>query len=175
MRRMMFSLCALSLFLLSGCGQQANAIPSATIMRSSSTLQLPKAADIKSMNIASDGAVSLWMVPQNPSTAIHQILKWLKSAEPISVQLPHSNVTKSWITSGYTGSSIIYIHLKNNELVTIFPAYYIWVTNSSFYHYLNGIISYQIGNNKIYYFKAPSLYQWLREDQWKPQFKNGIP
>ena len=168
----MFSLCALSLFLLSGCGQQANAIPNAIIIQSSSTLQLPKAADIKSMNIANDGAVSLWMVPQNPNTTIHQILKWLKSAEPVSVQLPHSNWTKSWITSGYTGPSIIYIHLKNNELVTISPAYYIWETNNSLNHYLNGIISYNIQNHKIYYFKAPLLYQWLKEDQWKPQFKN---
>ncbi len=172
---MLFIFSAMIIFLLSSCGQQANLVPNAIIIQSSSTLQLPKAAEIKSMNIASDGAVSLWMVPQNPNTTTQQILKWLKSAEPVSVQLPHSNLTKSWITSGYTGPSIIYIHLKNNELVTISPAYYIWVTNSSFYHYLNGIISYQIGINKIYYFKAPSLYQWLREDQWTPQFKNGIP
>ena len=175
MRRMMFSLYALSLFLLSGCGQQANKIPNATVMRISSTLQLPKETDIKSLSIASDGAVSLWMVPKNPDLTTQQILKWLNSAEPVSVKILYSNVTKPVITSVYIGPSILYIHLRNNESVKISPACYIWETNTSLNHYLNGIISYQIQNHKIYYFKNPALYQWLKKDQWKPQFKIGSP
>jgi len=112
------------------------------------------------------------MVPIDLNSTKTQVLNWLKIAEPLSVQLPQSKSKKQWTTSAYTGPSTLYLHLKDKENITIAPAYYIWVTNSGFtYHYLDGVIAYENGNKKAY-FKDPALYQWLKDDQWKPQFKN---
>jgi hypothetical protein len=112
--------------------------PKAIVKHANFTVHFPKVPEIQSLDIASDGAGSMWMVPNDPRKTITQVLNWLKTEEPVSVQLPQSKSKKQWLSSGYRGPSTLYLHLKDKEIITITPAYFIWVTNTGFYyHYLN--------------------------------------
>jgi hypothetical protein len=172
LRNIVLALSVTSLILLVGCGQNSNSVPQAVIQQTQSQVQIPTARDIQSLSIASDGAGSVYMSPNNPASTIAQVLDWLKTAKPVSVQFPKLKITQQGSSGGYTGPSRLFLSLKDKENITITPSFYVWSNSSGGYdyHYLNGIIQYQTGNQTVY-FNAPQLFKWLKDDQWKTNFK----
>ena len=168
----MFAFSAMSILLLTGCGQ--NSVPNAVVKVKPTkvTVQFPKETDIQSVYVVAGLATGSY-VPKNQSATISQIVDWLKTAEPVSVQFPQFKSKKQFVTNAYTGPAALILHLNAKENVTISPAYYIW-TNAAggeiVNHYVNGVVGYQIGS-KTMYFKDPAIYQWLKDNQWTKEFK----
>lgn len=93
MRSIVLALSLTSLLLLVGCGQYSNSVPQAVIQQAQPQVQIPTASNIQSLSIASDGAGSMYMSPNNPTATIAQVLDWLKTAKPVSVEFPKLKIT----------------------------------------------------------------------------------
>ena len=160
-------LTGIQLVFLTGCGS----VPNATVTPTQAALRMPKVTDIKSLNIESDYPSRATLLPNDPQTAIMDVLTMLQSAQPVSVQFPRSKKKLSGESSGYTGPPTLNLHLNTHEDIMITPAYFIWSAwQGGFdYHYVNGIVEYWKGDSTIY-LGDPSLYNWLKQDQWKSQF-----
>lgn len=167
MRRLLFLLSGLQFLLLTGCGS----VPNATVTPKQAPLLIPKVTNIKSLNIESDSPSQAIQLANDPKTAIRNVLTMLQTAQPVMVQFPE---LKQKISGGYvesTGPAILNLTLSTSENVMITPAHFIWSTwQGDFnYHYVNGIVEYRKGDLTTY-LSDPSLYNWLKQDQWKSQF-----
>lgn len=173
MRNLLIVATLTSFLLLTACGQ--NSVPNATVQPAQATVQIPQTKDIESLVIASDGAGSADMVPNNPSLIMAQVDEWLNSAQPVSVQLPQLKTKQQSVSGGYTGPSTLIIKLNDKDTTTVIPAYFIWSNSRGGYdyHYLDGVIGYETWQGWSY-FKAPALYKWLKDDQWRQQFTNKV-
>lgn len=171
MKKLIFFICLISLLILSTCSHSA---PNAVIKQTKISYQQPSFGDIQSVSLTSDSAGMVWMVPDNSAKITEQVINWLEKSKPVSVKLPKLKTNKEWISHGYTGPAILYLNLKNKSTVTISPAYYLWTSSnrkSLEYHYLENIIKYKF-NGTTLYFNSPLLYEWLKNDDWKSQFKD---
>lgn len=101
---------------------------------------------------------------------------WLKTSTAVSIQYPK---TKTDPSADYTGPSFITLQLKYNahSILVIGPASYFTEKrkNGNDYrylrHYITGVVSYTYPKPypqqaQVYYFKAPALYTWLKQNQW---------
>ncbi|MCF8564625.1 hypothetical protein LLE49_07685 [Alicyclobacillus tolerans] len=166
MRGLLFPLSGVFL-ILTGCGS----VPKATVTPTQATFRMPKVTDINSLNIESDYPSRATLLPNDPKTAIKNVLTMLQAAQPVSVQFPHSKKKLSGESSGYTGPATLNLHLNASEDLMITPAYFIWSAwQGGFdYHYVNGVVEYR-EDESVIYLRDVSLYNWLKQDRWKSQF-----
>lgn len=167
LQRRLFFLTGMQFLLLTGCGS----VPNANLTPSQAAFRVPKATDIKSLNIDGDFASQISLFPNDSKTEIKYVLTMLQTAKPVSVQFPK---LKKKVLNGYNayiGPAILNLNLSTNEEVVIAPAHYIWSTwQGAFdYHYVNGVVEYRKGDSTIY-LRDSSLYNWLKQDQWKSTF-----
>lgn len=166
-RKVLSVLIAIPFVLLTGCGS----VPNATVTPSQATFHMPEITDIKSLNIESDFASRLTVVPNAPLTTMQQVLALLKTAQPVDVQFPELKNIISRPSGGYFGPATLDLNLNNNDDIRITPAYYVWTASQGgySYHYVDGVVEYRDGDSTIY-LRDESLYEWLKEDKWKDAF-----
>lgn len=165
---------------LTGCSgdKQTNKVSTSTpqpvVKQIKEEVKIPKNNDIESIEMLSDSASQNIMFPNKLNTTKEQVVQRLKAAEPVSVKFPKVNKKSNLSSSGYSGPATLYLKLAHKEIIKISPAHYFWekypYIHQWGYSYINDIIEYQDGN-KTAFFKSSSLYDWLKNDEWKSQFK----
>jgi len=158
---------AVSVFMIAGCGT----IPNAVVEPTKTSIKLPDKNAIKSIDITSDSASAMAYDPNNQFLTISQVLSWLQAAGEVAVQFPKVNV-QTGPSGGYTGPAILNLDLKDGESVEVLPAFYLVPAKHDYaYRYLDGIVEYKSSWDGTHvYIKSPSLYTWLKQDQWKNEF-----
>lgn len=157
----------ISAVMLAGCGT----IPNAVVEPTNMSIKVPDKNAIKSVDITSDSASAMAYYPNDQGGAISEVVTWLQNATEVTVHFPKVHV-QTGTSGGYTGPSILNLHLKNEELAEVLPGFYVIPSKHGYsYRYLDGIVEYKNSwDGTDVYFKSPSLYQWLKRDQWKSQF-----
>lgn len=164
-------LALVSLLSLAGCGN----VPQAVVKPSQQTVQFPTAMDIQHVYVMS-GLAALTYSPKNQSETVAQIEKWLATAKPVSVQLPPPPNPPIGIDAN-TNPAVLELQLSSIKQISISPTFYMAGHSqdlSKVYHFVDGVISYQVGNETVY-FKDPNLYIWLKNNQWQKQFNAKLP
>ncbi|GLV14710.1 hypothetical protein Heshes_23940 [Alicyclobacillus hesperidum] len=155
---------------LVGCGD----VPQAVVKPSQQTVQFPKATDIQYVYVNA-GLAAMSYAPKNQSETVAQIEKWLATAKPVSVQLPPPP-NPPIETNANTNPAVLELKLSSKRQIFISPTFYMSGHSqdlSKVYHFVDGVISYQV-DNKTAYFKDPNLYNWLKNDQWQRQFNTKL-
>lgn len=166
MRKLLFTFSVALSSLLTGCGQ----VPQAVVKQSQQTVQFPKATDIQHVYVVW-GLAAGTFIPLNKSETLSQIERWLQTAQPVSVQLPPPP-KHPIVTNANTNPASLILELSSKEQIAISPTCFMAGQSqdlSKLYHYVDGVISYQIGNQTLY-FKDPELYNWLKNNEWQKQF-----
>jgi hypothetical protein len=168
MRKLLFTLSFTLSLLLAGCGQKT--APQAVVKPSQQTVQFPKATDIQHVYVVA-GLAARSFSPKNQSETLSQIETWLKTAQPVSVQLP-PKPNPPITTSANVAPAALLLQLSSKQDITISPVFYMSGNSQKLddlFHYVDGVIAYQVGNKTVY-FKDPELYNWLKTNQWQKQF-----
>lgn len=166
MQRVLFSFTVTLTLLLVGCGR----VPQAVVIPSQQTVRFPKATEIQHVYVAA-GLAEIAYTPKNQLETVAQIEKWLTTAKLVSVQLPPPP-NPPIVTNANTNPALLDLHLASKQEVLISPAFYMAGHSqelSKLYHYVDGVISYQVGNKTVY-FNDPKLYNWLKNNEWQKQF-----
>lgn len=109
--------------------------------------------------------------PKDQSETVSQTEKWLQAAQPVFVQLPPPPNPPITVNAN-TAPAVLELQLTSNERISISPTFYMTGHSndlSKLYHFVDGVITYQVGN-KTFYFKDPDLYNWLKSNAWQQQF-----
>ena len=147
--------------------------------------------DITSMNITDDLPCSGIWIPNNQQNVISQVSDWLNKATPYTDKIPQSEGPYAW--NANIGPSILYLSTLDNHKVVILPAYYTSKTGETITatEVLNdhGVVTTTTTENPLYktqyvqdvlvvdnggdqtYIKSEPLYKWLKNNEWKTEFK----
>lgn len=152
--------------LLAGCGT----VPQAIVKPTQQTVKFPQRADIQHVYVIA-GLSARFFSPKNQSETLTQIEKWLKTAKPVSVQLPPSP-NPPIATGANTSPAVLELQLSSKDRILITPTFYMMRHSQEVYHFVNGVISYRV-DNKTLYFKDLNLYNWLKNNQWEQEFNTN--
>ena len=117
-------------------------------------------------------------------------LSWLNKATPYTDKIPQSQGPYVW--NAYMGPSVLHLLTSDKHQISIFPANYIiktGKTNTAIsedehgvvtttetpefqVQYVQDVLVFDNGGNRTY-LKSEPLYNWLKQDQWVPEFKRG--
>jgi hypothetical protein len=168
MRILLFTFSFTLSLLLAGCGQKT--VPQAVVKPTQQTVQFPKATDIQHVYVSA-GLAARSYSPKNESDTVSQIEEWLKTAQPVSVQLP-PEPNPPIRTNANVDPAALLLQLSSKQDITISPLFYMSGNSQKLddlFHYVDGVIAYQVGNKTVY-FKDPELYNWLKNNQWQKPF-----
>lgn len=116
-------------------------------------------------------------IPKNQETTLSKVTYWLHHAELYKDEIPKpKNIGKDDVlisNGGYTGPSVLNISTSNNYKITITPAYYVDKEDNNMYsnHYITNILEFNYDGQKTY-IQSSLLYNWLKNDNWKTEFKH---
>lgn len=110
-------------------------------------------------------------IPEKEDVTLSKIVLWLNKAKLYNGKIPES---KNAIFHAYVGPSILNIYTTNKHKIIIKPAYYIDRDKRNTYsmHYVNGILEFDFDKQKLY-IQSSILYDWLKNDRWKAEFKKN--
>ncbi|GMA64144.1 hypothetical protein [Alicyclobacillus fastidiosus] len=137
------------------------------------TVQFPKEMEIQHVYVIA-GLAGRSYTPKNQSETVAQIEQWLKTAKPVSVQLPPPP-NPPIVTNANTNPAVLELQLSSKKVISISPTFYMGGHSqelSQLYHFVDGVISYQVATKTVY-FKDPNLYNWLKSNQWQEQFNTN--
>lgn len=161
----------ITLLTVNGCSSR-NTTTSPVVTPAQQTVKIPTANDVQSITIADDFAGSAYWSPDDKFKITTKVIDWLKTSKPVSVQIPHIALPSTQSSGGYSGPSRLILHSINRGTITIYPVFYSTKKGGGDYtiQYVDSIIEYDSGDN-VYYFDSPNIYKWLKDDQWKQEFK----
>jgi len=140
------------------------------MMLSRIRVQDPKATDIQHVYVVGGLATGTFF-PINESKTVSQIEQWLQTAQPVSVQLPPPP-KHPIVTNANPNPAELILKLSSKAHIVISPTFFMAGRSqnlSKLYHFVDGVISYQIGD-KTLYFNDSELYNWLKNNEWQKQF-----
>lgn len=150
---------------MSGFGALRNTRDTSAI----SAAELTGIAKSGTASIADDSYCQSGWIPKNQKAVLTKITSWLRQAELYNGKIPKS--TGSGAFAAYVGPSVLTL-TAGKQTVTIKPAYAINFRADGHYsiNYTAGVLSFT-DNIKTIYIKSGGLYDWLKNDKWKSEFK----
>lgn len=126
------------------------------------------------VNLTPDSPCQTWEVPKDNKAVLSKVTTWLQQAKPYIGRIPKSNCTG--VFSGYFGPAILYITTSDNHKITIKPAYYTipeMTEHGKMYanHYVANVLELDYDQQRSY-IQSSQLYNWLKNDKWRTEFKN---
>ncbi|MDP4181338.1 MAG: hypothetical protein Q8942_09625 [Bacillota bacterium] len=127
---------------------------------------------LKSINIAdASHAANVW-VPESSDeqkNIASKLVTYLDHASIYTSEIPKSNELITF--GGNIGPSQLIVLNTNKSSIGICPAYYIITKNNSYsVKYIDGVVDVTNGNKHVYV-KTDKLYNWLKNDEWKTDYK----
>lgn len=148
----------------------------------SAAFNLP--TSIQSISISDDSRAGIFWIPHSQKAVSSQVISWLKKAIPYTRKVPQSQDVGT--SNANIGPAILHIMTSDKHEIMIYPAYYIEkseridtsisenkpeiVSPLFITQYVQDVIVFNNGGN-ISYLKSEELYNWLKEDHWKTEFK----
>ncbi len=126
--------------------------------------------DIVGIAISSDTPSGQWYYPSDPAVAISRVFHWLKKATPVFVRIP-----RSLVLLDYMGPAQLSLNDAQGSWYMVYPVHYLALSAPSSgplvtrYPYPGDVVC--VENQRVFYLRAPALYEWLRRDAWKRQFQ----
>lgn len=127
---------------------------------------------IQSINISDDLPAGTYWSPNDQKSVLSEVLSWIKTAIPYTVKVPESEDVGVFFAK--IGPSILNISaLSQHEI--IYPAWYTKRDGQkndaySVVHYVQSVVAFDNGK-EITYLELEPLYNWLKKDEWKTEFK----
>ncbi|MDQ7094623.1 hypothetical protein REC12_13585 [Desulfosporosinus sp. PR] len=146
-------------------------------------------ASIQEIVIQGDSAAGIGWTPYHPKNALGQVASWLNQATFYAGKVPQSQEVIHHVTN--IGPARLQLYVSGKHLITIYPAYYIAkikktgmaiifldkygkaisISDPGYrVQYVQNVIVFNDAG-EITYLKSKELYNWLKTDQWKREFK----
>lgn len=179
-RTLQFLCCTLILLvflsLMSGCAAKSSikkdsgAKTAQQVSSNAPALSPEMLKDIESgeiANLADDGACSKIWTPENQESTLSKITSWLQRSATYTGQVPTPQ--KKLVFNANIAPSIIFIKTLNKRTVSVQPAFYADADNKICY--VKNVLQLNFDGKKSY-IESEQLYNWLKNDEWKAEFKN---
>lgn len=140
----------------------------------SNSLVFPTQSEIQSVVIwGGAGPTEDWNA-QNPHAVETKVLGWLKSSTLYNGNIPKAQTSENGVTTPYRGSAQLILKLANRT-INITPTYYepTGQNGQVQVRYINNVVTYSDSvhnGSKPIYLHSPTLFTWLKENQWKTEF-----
>ena len=123
------------------------------------------------ISIADDGLCSGIWNPKSSGAAAAEIEKWLKEAQ-YNVECPSSSSdTSELVFAANIGPSSLELYTADKRDVRIAPAFEVTQKNGGIEKkYYNDVLAINDNGQKSY-IKSHPLYDWLKNNKWKAEFK----
>ncbi|MFT9078266.1 hypothetical protein [Ethanoligenens sp.] len=119
--------------------------------------------------LGSDGPCIGLMVPINPSVALSKISSWLQNSKPYAGDVPQS--TDNLIFNGNIGPSELNIMTAQKTHIELQPAWYVVCASPGYQvKYVYDVLRVE-ENGKNTYLTCSPLFDWLKNDKWRTEFK----
>lgn len=124
---------------------------------------------IQSIYIIDDSPCATGFKPKNQEAVLSQVIPWLKSAMPYTWKIPQSDNSVMACRANCLPSELHIVTLSKQNIV-IYPEWYSRKdARVSIVHYIQDVIAIKNGD-QINFFVSPQLHNWLRRDDWRPEF-----
>lgn len=121
------------------------------------------------VSIADDSCAAIIWVPKSKNTTLSKVLIWIKSAELYKGTIPKS--TFSGVLHANTNPSCLIINTSGQHSLKILPAFYRTKDDiTGRHHFIPDVLTLTCDNHTITV-KSKELYNWLKNDKWKSEFK----
>lgn len=160
------TLAAMFLCFISGCGEKSG---NSQVI---SAVELKEFMDNGKIAVADGSIQNYKRAPKNQKTALSRTLNWLKQAKPYKGETP---IPWSGETSGYSGPAQLDIYTPDKDIyIKISPAVSYEVKGIVFKgHFVKNVIWFNNGG-QISYIESRQLYNYLKNNRWKRDFKKEI-
>lgn len=124
---------------------------------------------IQSISISDDSFPGTWWITNNQNAVLLQVSSWLNKAIPYAEEILQSQELRQH--AGNIGPARLYLMTLDKKEITIYPAFYVYIKNGTIkVQYVQDVIVFNNAGN-ITYLKSKELYNWLKTDQWKTEFR----
>lgn len=124
--------------------------------------------------IADDKPDQTGWTPKKQEITLSKITSWLKQANLYKGEIPKPRNlgNKELVFNAYIGPSILNVFTSDSHNITIKPAYYIDKNDNNLYsaYYINNVLEFDYDGQKSY-IESNQLFDWLKNDKWKTEFK----
>lgn len=122
----------------------------------------------KSMIIYDDLPCQHCWAPKDRKVVSAEVSKWLKEATPYKDSIPKDSDSSSKVISANNISPST-LHISNK--LTISPCWYLYNDNQLYQkRFVDNVIEIDKSGEKSYW-ESKELYNWLKNDRWKPEFE----
>ena len=167
-----FILIILSLSFFAGCGkkqQKTSGTQETSDAVVISASELKSIANSGVINLTDDSCASTFWIPKAQNITLSEVTTWLQQAQPYKGKIPKS--AQSRIFHGNIGPSALYISTSDKHEISIQPFYYLVSVGTGYKTcYLADVLILDNDGHKGY-IQSSQLYNWLKNDKWKTEFK----
>lgn len=123
------------------------------------------------IRLADDSYASICWIPKSQNSTLSKITLLLKQAKLYNGKIPSSHTSSDVVFNAYIGPSTLYINTSDKHKITIQPVFYILSDRTRCrIDYLSGVLKF-IDDKQIIYIQSSQLYDWLKNNKWKLEFK----
>lgn len=157
------------------------AASSASLSSTPASGSVPSAAEWQSalkgasLTLGSDGAAIILMAPKNAQKTLAKVSVWLQASRPYTGDVPQT--TDDVIFNGNIGPASLSIDTAQKQTLTLQPAWYIVPSDKPVggyetyeTRYVTNVLQLK-KDNQTSYLTCKPLYDWLKNDTWKTEFK----
>lgn len=105
--------------------------------------------------------------PQNQNAVMSKVMSWLKQTKIYKGKVPDSNDNDF---NAYVGPARLVLCTPDNHEINIYPAYY-YQNSDNKIHYVDNVLIIR-DNKQKYYIECSQIFNWLKNDEWKSEFKS---
>ena len=148
-----------------------------TDLRTSNSLP----ASIQSISISDDSPAGSYWSPDSQNAVLAQVSSWFKTAKPYTGTVPNTDYVDD-IVHHNIGPSAMHITGSEQFKTLIYPAWYVKIDGQEVdggsithnIHYIQDVVVIIEGRtNYISYLESGSLYNWLKNEEWKTEFRQN--
>lgn len=127
------------------------------------------------LTLGSDGAAIIIMAPKNAQKTLAKVSAWLQASRPYTDDVPQS--TFNGIFMANIGPASLSIDTARKQTLTLQPAWYIVPSDKPVggyetyeTRYVTNVLQLK-KDDQTSYLTCKPLYDWLKNDTWKTEFK----
>lgn len=127
------------------------------------------------IRIADDSPASGEWTPKIRKNTLNEIITWLQQAKQYKEKIPKSQIPPERFKANIEPSTL-FITTSDKHVITIQPAFYLslkkGVNSGVQVKYVTNILILKKDNQESY-IQCTNLYDWLKNDKWKTEFKHS--
>lgn len=162
-----------SLSFMAGCGEKDTQVNTNINNIVISDAMLKSITNRGVVSITDDSPASIWWVPKAQKTTLNEVIAWLQQAKPYIGEIPYDQISGTF-NANMAPSKLYIINLDKHEII-LQPAFYLASIDGKSYQasYVTNVLKLSY-DNQVSYIQSTKLFNWLKNDEWKAEFKITI-